>query len=103
MAHSLLGMVDILKTGGFFACYVNIHIVCDEICADVDGKTIIIDFAIPFREGYQRENVCQLVREGTPAPVDTLVNGVANRELRKVVEACSSDERIKIARTAIDK
>ncbi|KAE9555496.1 hypothetical protein FO519_001264 [Halicephalobus sp. NKZ332] len=43
----------------------------------------------------------QIICEGTPSRVDTLVNGVENEDLRKVADECSSEERFNIAKTAL--
>ena len=43
----------------------------------------------------------KLICEGTPAPVDIIVNGIDNKELSKIADECSSEDRIKIAKAAL--
>ncbi|CAI5446675.1 unnamed protein product [Caenorhabditis angaria] len=83
---------------------IEIHVLCSifcitdvENCGQIDERPIVNDFAVPFRESYKRENIFQLICEGTPA------NAVENEELRTIVDECCSEDRIKIARAALNR
>uniref|UniRef100_A0A914CW54 Uncharacterized protein n=1 Tax=Acrobeloides nanus TaxID=290746 RepID=A0A914CW54_9BILA len=99
------------KTENIKTILLEIHILCSILCiTDVhqdncgqfNMKPMIIDFAIPWRDDY-RVNVRQIICEKTPPPADILVNGVENKDLKKVADECSSEERINIAKTALKK